>query len=424
MSADCPEPQTSGRTICRPGGWRPGDPAGQRRFSRLFAEQPLILESGQSLGPITLAWERWGELDAQASNAILLLHGFSGDSHAAGPAGWWERLIGPGRAIDTDRFCVICPNVLGGCQGSTGPASPAADGRPYGSRYPLLSIRDMVAAERGLADLLGIERWYAVIGGSMGGMRALEWAVSSPQRLERLLLMATAASCSPDNIAMHLCQIEAIRLDPHFCGGDYGDDAAGGPRKGLALARMLALQTYVSEREFERQLGCAAAVSDGATDGDGVSDRDWPGIGDGSGVGDGTGARHWLGDGEGESNRDPDRAGDGDPVAAIASLLARQGQELVERFDANSYITLTRAMSHHDVGRDRGGLAAALARITARVSVVSVSSDRLFPPCRQQQLFNSLPAGATYTSLQSDLGHDGFLEEIEQLLPILDQLLG
>jgi len=411
MSADCPEPQNFGRTVRRHGGWRPGDPVGQRRFSRLFAEQPLRLESGQSLGPINLAWESWGELDAKHSNAILLLHGFSGDSHAAGPGGWWERLIGPGRAIDTDRFCVICPNVLGGCQGSTGPASPAADGRPYGSRFPALSIRDMVAAERALADQLGIGSWYAVIGGSMGGMRALEWAIGSPQRVPRLLLMATAASCSPDNIAMHACQIEAICLDPHFRGGNYHDDSAGGPRQGLALARKLALQTYVSEREFERQLdGAAAADSDGS------------GIGDGSGVGDGTGARDWLGDGEG--NRDRDGSADSDPVAAIVSLLECQGQELVQRFDANSYITLTKAMSRHDAGRDRGGLAAALARITARVHVVSVSSDRLFPPIRQQQLADALPAGATYTSLQSDLGHDGFLEEIAQLRPILDQLLG
>jgi homoserine O-acetyltransferase len=262
-----------------------------------------------------------------------------------------------------------------------------------------------------LADLLGIGSWYAVIGGSMGGMRALEWAIGSPQRVPRLMLMATAASCSADNIAMHTCQIEAIRLDPHFFGGDYHDDSAGGPRQGLALARKLALQTYVSEREFERQLdGAVAAGSDGAGVGVGGAERDRCAIGDADGCGVG--------------GSDRDGAGDGDSVAAIVSLLERQGQELVERFDANSYITLTRAMSRHDVGRDRGGLAAALARITARVHVVSVSSDRLFPPIRQQQLADALPAGAAYTSLQSDLGHDGFLEEIAQLRPILDQLLG
>ncbi len=374
----------------RHGGWRQGDPAGQRLFSRPFGDQPLILESGQSLGPITLAWERWGELNAERSNAILLLHGFSGDSHAAGPAGvghasagWWDRLIGPGQALDSERFCLICPNVLGGCQGSTGPASPAADGRPYGSRFPLLSIRDMVAAERGLADLLGIERWHAVIGGSMGGMRALEWAIGSPQRLERLLLIATAASCSADNIAVHACQIQAIRQDPHFCGGDYYDQPGGGPQAGLALARALAQQTYVSATEMERQLGAA-----------------------------------------GEELEHGDKPKPADPEAAITALLERQGQELVQRFDANSYIGLARAMNRHDIGRGRGGLAAALAHISAQVSVVSVSSDRLFPPGRQQELAAAIPGGASYTSLNSDLGHDGFLEELEQLRPILGRVLG
>jgi len=380
----------------RPGGWWPGDPVGQRLFSRPFGDQLLRLESGQSLGPLTLAWERWGELNAQASNAILLLHGFSGDSHAAGPAGpghpetgWWDRLIGPGRAIDTERFCVICPNVLGGCQGSTGPASPAADGRPYGSRFPLLSIRDMVAAERGLADLLGIECWHAVIGGSMGGMRALEWAVGSPQRLERLLLMATAASCSADNIGVQTCQIQAIRQDPHFCGGDYYDQPGGGPRQGLALARALAQLTYLSAAELERQL---------AVDGE-------------------------------EGNADPDAEGDVDRPNvdredAVAALLARHGDRLVHRFDANSYISLTRAMNRYDVRRDRGGLREALARVTARAHVVAVSSDRLFPSCRQQELADALPAGASFTSLNSELGHDGFLEELDQLRPILAQVLG
>ncbi|MFZ0409593.1 MAG: homoserine O-acetyltransferase [Cyanobium sp.] len=390
----------------RPGGWRPGDPVGQRLFSHPFGAQPLHLESGRSLGPITLAWERWGQLDSRHSNAILLLHGFSGDSHAAGPAGpghptagWWDRLIGAGRAIDTQRFCVICPNVLGGCQGSTGPASPAADGRPYGSRFPLLSIRDMVATERGLADLLGIERWHTVIGGSMGGMRALEWAVGSPQRLERLLLLATTASCSADNLAAHSCQIEAIRQDPHFSGGDHYDQPGGGPRQGLALARALAQQTYLSAAELDRQLTAA-----------------------------GLGPSHRQGGGDpGEAADD----GEGDVEAphvdregAMAALLERDGRELVQRFDANSYITLTRAMSHHDIGRGRGGLSAALARVTARTHVVSVSSDRLFPPCRQRQLADGLPAGATYTNLISDLGHDGFLEELTQLRPILSQVLG
>jgi len=472
MSADCPEPQTFGRTVRRHGGWRPGDPVGQRRFSRLFAEQPLRLESGQSLGPINLAWESWGELDATHSNAILLLHGFSGDSHAAGPAGaghaesgWWERLIGPGRAIDTDRFCVICPNVLGGCQGSTGPASPAADGRPYGSRFPALSIRDMVAAERALADQLGIGSWYAVIGGSMGGMRALEWAIGSPQRVPRLLLMATAASCSPDNIAMHTCQIEAIRLDPHFCGGDYHDDSTGGPRQGLALARKLALQTYVSAAELERQLRAGAAATS-QEQGPAVSGQAAGAIGIDAGAGHAPGLKPGLADGglnrssscdayglgvvaadvvgvdaqtstqgvgvglaiahgtaAGASTEPRADEADSESESPIVALLARQAEEFVQRFDANSYITLTRAMTQHDIGRGRGGMAAALALITAKVHVVSVSSDRLFPPGRQQELAAGIPGGASYTSLNSDLGHDGFLEELEQLRLILSKVL-
>lgn len=398
----------------RHGGWRQGDPVGQRLFSRPFGDQPLRLESGQSLGPITLAWERWGEFDAERSNAILLLHGFSGDSHAAGPggdghdsAGWWDRLIGPGRAIDTERFCVICPNVLGGCQGSTGPASPAADGRPYGSRFPLLSIRDMVAAERGLADLLGIARWHAVIGGSMGGMRALEWATGSPQRLERLLLLATTSRCSADNLAAHTCQIEAIRQDPQFRGGDYGDQPGGGPRQGLALARSLAQLTYLSAAELERQLAADRIAAS-------PSQRDGNSNSNGNGN---------------QSEAERDDQGDvdhchGDLEGAMAALLERDSWKLVQRFDANSYITLTRAMNRHDIGRGRGGLSAALARVTAQTQVVAVSSDRLFPPCCQQELAAGLPAGATYTTLHSDLGHDGFIEEIEQLRLILRQVLG
>jgi len=250
----------------RHGGWRPGDPVGQRQFSLLFADTPLKLELGGELGPLTLAPESWGQLNDSADNAVLLLHGFSGDSHAAGPAGpghgaagWWDGLIGPGRALDTDRFFVVCPNVLGGCQGSTGPSSLAADGRPWGSRFPALTIRDLVAAERALANQLGLPRWHAVIGGSMGGMRALEWAIEEPQRVERLLL-ATAARCSAENIPFHLCQIEAIRQDPHFFGGDYYDDPSGGPRKGLALARSIATLTYGCDRELDQRFAAADSL--------------------------------------------------------------------------------------------------------------------------------------------------------------------
>ncbi len=347
----------------RHGGWREGDPPGQRRFCRLFEHQPLALESGESLGPITLAYETWGTPRPDGSRAVLLLHGFSGDSHAAGPpgsghahAGWWDGLIGPGRAIDTDRLFVVCPNVLGGCQGSTGPSSLAADGRPYGSRFPALTIRDQVAAEVALADRLGIGRWHAVIGGSMGGMRALEWAVGHPARLERLVALATTARCSAENIAFHRCQIQAIRMDPRFHGGDYDGDPGGGPREGLALARSIARLTY----------------------------------------------------GHADASPCPD--------------LIEGSQN--DHVDANSFIVLTRAMGHHDVGRGRGGIRQALGRIQARVRVVSIATDRLFPPQRQLELAQAITSGVTMTTLESPQGHDGFLKEHRQLDPILRQSLG
>ena len=364
----------------RHGGWRPGDPSGQRQFSQLFGDAPLDLELGGRLGPLTLAWESWGQLNGAADNAVLLLHGFSGDSHAAGPAGpghgapcWWDGLIGPGRALDTDRFFVLCPNVLGGCQGSSGPSSPAPDGRPWGSRFPALTIRDLVAAERQLANRLGISRWHAVIGGSMGGMRALEWAIEEPQRVERLLLLATAARCSAENIPFHLCQIEAIRQDPNFLGGDYYDDPSGGPQRGLALARSIATITYGCERELDQRFAAA------------------------------------------------------DPLGreqAIAGFLAAESQQLVRRFDANSYIALTQAMNRHDVGRGRGGIDSALARITARVRLVAVASDRLFPPHRHQELAAGLRSGVTFSTLESQLGHDAYMLEAGKLSEIVRQCLG
>jgi homoserine O-acetyltransferase len=364
----------------RHGGWRPGDPSGQRQFSQLFCETPLELELGGRLGPLTMAWESWGQLNGAADNAVLLLHGFSGDSHAAGPAGpghgapgWWDDLIGPGRALDTDRFFVLCPNVLGGCQGSSGPSSPAPDGRPWGPRFPALTIRDLVAAERQLAIRLGIFRWHAVIGGSMGGMRALEWAIEEPQRVERLLLLATAARCSAENIPFHICQIEAIRQDPNFLGGDYYDDPSGGPQGGLALARSIATITYGCERELDQRFAAA------------------------------------------------------DPLGreqAIAAFLASESQQLVRRFDANSYIALTQAMNRHDVGRGRGGIVAALARIKARVRLVAVASDRLFPPHRHQELAAGLRCGVTFSTLESQLGHDAYMLEAGKLSEIVRQSLG
>src|SRR2546427_4494802 len=229
------------------GAWRPGDHPGRRRFVTLFADpgQPLALELGGSLSPVEVAYETWGELDETAGNTVLVAHALTGDSHCAGPPepghryqGWWHGAIGPGLAIDTDRFFVVCPNVLGGCQGTTGPWSPAPDGRPYGSRFPRTTIRDQVAVEAALADALGIDRWAGVVGGSMGGMRALEWAVTYPDRLQRAVVVACGAAASAEQIGLCAVQNEAILADPGWRGGDYYDAGPGdGPHRGMGIAR-------------------------------------------------------------------------------------------------------------------------------------------------------------------------------------------
>ena len=377
MSSSCLE---------RNGAWRTGDHPGQRQFATLFSQQPLQLESGEVFGPITLAYQTWGVLNSSRSNAILLLHGFSGDSHAAGPegpghptSGWWDGLIGPGLPIDTDRFFVLCPNAFGSCHGSTGPSSLDHNGRPYGSRFPSITIRDMVAAEKALADDLGIDHWAAVIGGSMGGMRALEWAVSWPQALDRLLLMATGAYATAEQIALHATQIRAIELDPHFQGGDFYGKPDRQPLQGLSLARSIARITYGSERELASNF-------------------------------------HRLPEGE----NDPIRQG----RYAVEAYLQEHSEVVARRLDANSYIALTRAMSHHDIGRGRGGVEAALARVQARTRILSIASDRLFPPRLQLELANGIQGGITYTSIDSVHGHDAFLCEQDQLSAVLRQTLG
>ncbi len=213
----------------------------------------MPLEAGSSLPEVTVAFESWGELDRSGSNGVLVLHALTGDSHAAGPAGpaqpsagWWDGLIGPGAPIDTNRYFVVCPNVLGGCRGTTGPASPAPDGLPYGSRFPVLTIRDQVAAEAALADRLGIARWAGVVGGSMGGMRVLEWCVGYPDRVDRAAVLAVGAAATAEQIALCSLQVRAIRSDPAFAGGDYYG-AATGPVEGLALARGMGQVGYRTE---------------------------------------------------------------------------------------------------------------------------------------------------------------------------------
>ncbi|MFI6335559.1 homoserine O-acetyltransferase [Streptomyces sp. NPDC050535] len=367
------------------GAWREGDPPGRRQWHT--REKPLPLEAGGELPGVRVAFETWGQLAPDGSNAVLVLHALTGDSHVSGPAGpghptpgWWDGLVGRGLALDTDRWFVIAPNVLGGCQGSTGPASRRPDGRPWGSAFPRLTQRDQVSVETDLADALGIDHWALVVGGSMGGMRALEWAVSYPERVDALLLLATTAAASAEQIAWANIQLHAVRGDPYWHGGDYHDAGPGlGPHSGLGLARRLAHVTYRSEPELQVRFG---RVPQGTED-------PW------------NGGRY-----------------------QVESYLDHHAAKLVRRFDAGSYVTLTEAMNTHDVGRGRSGTSTALRRVTARTLVAGVASDRLYPPSQQAELAAGIPAADHLRVIESPYGHDGFLIEAEQVAELVSELLG
>lgn len=356
------------------GAWRASDPPGRRQWA---CGGPLRTEAGAVLPAFSLAYETWGTLNSDASNAVLVEHALTGDSHAAGPIepghvtpGWWDELIGPGKPLDAGEFFVVAPNVLGGCQGSTGPSSSDGDGKPWGSRFPSLTTRDLVAAETVLADSLGIERWAAVLGGSMGGMRALEWAVTWPSRVDALLVLASTAQASAEQIAWASPQLHAIRSDPGWHGGDFYD-AEEGPQRGLGVARRIAQVTYRSEPELADRFG---------------------------------------------------RQREQDGRFAVESYLDHHAGKLVRRFDAGSYVVLTESMNSHDVGRDRGGVAAALSRVTARTVVAGVDSDRLYPLTQSQTLADGLGVEAEVVS--SPYGHDAFLIETAQIAPLVKYLLG
>ncbi|MCX6501840.1 MAG: homoserine O-acetyltransferase [Microbacterium sp.] len=369
------------------GAWRDGDPVGERRFA---AFRDFRSESGGHLPSFRLAYESWGELNAARDNAVLVLHALTGDSHVrgdAGPghptAGWWQDIVGPGAAIDTNRWFVIAPNMLGGCQGSTGPASIAADGYEWAHRFPYLTVRDQVEAQRFLADDLGIDRWAGVIGGSMGGMHALEWAVTHPDRVARLAVIAAPPANTADQIALNSVQLEAIRIDPRFAGGEYYDASPGeGPHRGLSLARRMALLNYRSPAELNQRF-----------------QRSWQ-----SGVSPfGHGGRF-----------------------AVESYLDFHGNKFTRRFDANSYLTLVEAMNSHDVGRDRGGIEDALARVTATTLVLGIDSDRLFPVDGQHRIARGIRNtldGDRAAVITSDFGHDGFLIETDVVAGHLRRLL-
>ena len=316
----------------------------------------------------------------RVDNAVLVLHALTGDAHVWGPAGpgqptagWWDGLVGPGRALDPEDWYVVSSNVLGGCQGTTGPSSAAPDGRPWGSRFPRITIRDQIEVERRLADQLGISRWAAVVGGSMGGMRALEWAVGWPERVASALVLATGAAATADQIGTQSAQMLAITGDPHWHGGDYlsyGD----APVHGLGLARRIAHLTYRSELELEERFGR----------------QHQPGAGD---------------------------------LFAVQSYLNHHADKITRRFDPGSYVALTDAMNTHDVGRERGGVAAALASVTVPMVVAGIDTDRLYPLRLQAEIAEAVPTCAGLDVVSSRFGHDGFLLEADAVGALVKRTL-
>ena len=362
------------------GAWMPGDPVGERHFHTFAKERPFMLEGGGHLHDVTIAYETWGTLNENASNAILVCHAWTGDSHAAGPAGpghptpgWWSGVIGPGLAIDTNKYFVVCSNVLGGCQGSTGPASiNPEDGTHYALRFPVVTIRDMVRAQASLADSLGIARWHSVIGGSMGGMQVLEWAVMFPDRVESIVPIATCAEASAQQIGWGSIGRKALLMDPKWNEGDYYGAAMNeGPWQGLAVARMIAQVTFRTDSKFNEKFG--RNLQDSAFHADGL---------------------HLL------------------SQFKVEGYLDHHGEMLVRRFDANSYLYIGKAMDLHDVGRGRGGVAKAMARIKCPVLTIGIKSDILYPAYQQEMIHSLVTNGDErnrYVEIDSDEGHDGFL---------------
>ncbi len=376
------------------GAWLPGDAPGQRQFFTFATDRRFALDSGATLCDVTIAYESWGTLNADASNAVLLCHAWTGDSHAAGPAGrghneagWWNAMVGPGLPIDTDRYFVVCANVLGGCQGTTGPASPHPDdGRPYGSRFPVVTIRDMVRSQVRLMDHLGIGRWLAVIGGSMGGMQALEWAVMYPRRVGGLIAIAPCVQATAQQIAWGGIGRQAIRVDPAWNGGDYYDAAPGeGPAVGLSIARQIAQVTFRSDNVFTDRFG-----------------RDFAGRAEAGGV-----LGMWQ-------------------QYEVERYLEHHGTKIVRRFDTNSYLAIGKAMDLHDIARGRGSLERAVARIAAPTMAVGIWSDMLYPAYQQRQIHEAVGAGGVesqYFEIDSPHGHDAFLINGDQIAGPIEKFL-
>ncbi|HEX5144331.1 MAG TPA: homoserine O-acetyltransferase [Mycobacterium sp.] len=344
----------------------------------------LTLESGEVLDNVSIAVQRWGELSPSRDNVVMVLHALTGDSHITGPAGpghptpgWWDGVAGPGAPIDTSRWCAVSTNVLGGCRGSTGPSSLARDGKPYGSRFPSITVRDQVNADVAALAALGITEVASVIGGSMGGARALEWLVMYPDAVRSGLVLAVGARATGDQIGTQSTQIAAIKADPDWQDGDYYGSGRE-PDAGLQIARRIAHLTYRGEVELDSRFG-------------------------------------------------NDAQGDENPLAggryAVQSYLEHQGEKLVARFDAGSYVALSEVLSNHDVGRGRGGVAAALRSCRVPVLVGGITSDRLYPLRLQEELAELLPGCDGLNVVESLCGHDGFLVETEAVGALIRRTL-
>ncbi len=351
-----------------------------------YAEfKELILESGQRLSPVTLAYETYGELDEEKANAVLIQHAFSGDAHAAGwhegeaKPGWWDAMIGPGKAFDTNEYFVICSNVIGGCKGSTGPSSvKSTTGRPYALTFPVITINDMAAAQNLLIDYLGIDKLLTVAGGSMGGQQALSWIARYPDRIKSALLIATAAKHSPQQIAFNVVGRQAIISDPKWNNGDYYDGP--GPDAGLALARMVGHITYMSADSMEEKFGRKTGPT--------ISNAFSGGF-------------------------------------EVEGYLEHQGASFVERFDANSYLYLTRAIDSYDVSGGRP-LADTFKGVEASILVLAFKSDWLYPAEQSREIVKACKrAGVktTFVELNSTYGHDAFLVEVEEETQVIRHFL-
>lgn len=341
----------------------------------------LELDCGRHLGPIEVAYETYGTLSPRGDNAVLICHALSGDAHVAGyhsendrKPGWWDNMVGPGKGIDTAKYFVICSNILGGCKGTTGPASlNPQTGRPWGLDFPVFTISDMVRVQKALLDALGIKRVLAVIGGSMGGMQVLEWAIRYPDVVVSAIPIATTARLSAQGIAFNAVGRNAILADPNFKNGQYYDSAP--PARGLAIARMIGHITYLSEQSMHQKFGRKLMEADAYSY-------------------------------------------DFDSEFAVETYLDYQGQRFVERFDANSYLYITKALDYYDPAAAHGSLAAAFAETRSRFLVTSFSSDWLFPPEQNRQIVQALLANnldVTYCNIESPYGHDAFLLEVDTL---------